>query len=161
MIAMKIIYSIILSTILIAILSFTITTAFTENRIIYSVKFICIPTVGPDRETVFVPQTYKTVINVQNPNPNQTAFVEKKAVIAQSEDEERGPNSTSKTDRLRPDQALSINCNDIHSLFNNTMPTIGDGFVVLKSNLKLDVSAVYTTQSSIDVEYIQPFQPRM
>jgi hypothetical protein len=31
----------------------------------------------------------------------------------------------------------------------------------LKSNVKLDISVVYTTQSSIDVEYIQPIQPWM
>ena len=67
--------------------------------------------------------------------------------------------SASVREFLQPDQALSINCNDIRSLFNNTLPTIGDGFVVLKSNVKLDVSAVYTTQDSIDVEYIQPIQP--
>ena len=59
-------------------------------------------------------------------------------------------------DYLKPDQALSINCNDILSLFNNSHSPIGDGFVVLTSNAKLDVSVVYTTQSSIDVEYIQP-----
>ena len=160
MIAMKIIDSILLSTILIAILSCTVTTAFTENRITYSIKFVCMPPLGPDNEAEFVSQPYKTVINIQNPNLNQTAYVEKKAVIAQSEDKDRGLISANVTDSLRSNEALSINCNDISSLFNSTMP-IGDGFVILKSNLKLGVSAVYTTQGSIDVEYIQPFQPRM
>ncbi|MGA7369587.1 MAG: hypothetical protein WBX01_10700 [Nitrososphaeraceae archaeon] len=32
----------------------------------------------------------------------------------------------------------------------------GDGFVVLKSDVKLDVSAVYTTNDSIEVENIKP-----
>ncbi len=59
-------------------------------------------------------------------------------------------------DGLKPDQALSINCKDVVGLFNNSIPSIGDGFVILMSNEKLDVSVVYTTQSSIDVEYIQP-----
>ena len=54
-----------------------------------SIKFVCIPTVGPDKEAVFVPQNYRTVINVHNPNSHQV-FFEKKAVIAQSEDEDRG-----------------------------------------------------------------------
>jgi hypothetical protein len=156
---MIIIYSIILPTILIAILSFTLITSLAQFEFMYSIKFVCIPTVGPDKEAVFVPQNYSTVVNVHNPNPNQEVFLEKHAVIAQSEDEERGPFSTFVREFLKPDQALSINCNDIRSLFNNTIPTIGDGFVVLKSNVKLDVSAVYTTQSSIDVEYIQPVQP--
>ena len=157
---MIIIYSIILPTILIAILSFAFTATFAQKEFIYSIKFVCIPTVGPDKESVFVPQNYSTVVNVHN-QYNQSIDFSKKAVIAQSEDEQRGQISKFMNDTLKPDQALSINCNDIRSLFNNTLPTIGDGFVVLKSNLKLDVSAVYTTQSSIDVEYIQPIQPWM
>jgi hypothetical protein len=39
---------------------------------------------------------------------------------------------------------------------NHTRSSIDDGFRVLLSNVKLDVSAVYTTESSIYVEYIQP-----
>jgi hypothetical protein len=154
---MKIIYSIISSTILIAILSSALTTVFAQNQFMYSIKFVCIPTVGPDKESVFVPQNYSTVVNVHNPYNGSIEFL-KKAVIAQSEDEERGQISSLRSDFLKPDQALSINCNDILSLFNNSSSTIGDGFVILKTNVKLDVSAVYTTQSSIDVEYIQPIQ---
>jgi hypothetical protein len=152
---MKIIYSIILSTILIAILSFAFTSTFAQNEFMYSIKFVCIPTVGPDKESVFVPQDYNTVVNVHNPY-NQSIDFSKKAVIAQSEDEQRGQISKFMNDTLKPDQALSINCKDIVSLFNNTNSSIGDGFVVLLADEKLDVSAVYTTQNSIDVEYIQP-----
>src|SRR5215211_6690047 len=152
---MKIVYSIILSTIFIVLLNFTVTTAFAQNEFMYSIKFVCIPTVGPDKEAVFVPQNYSTVINVHNQYPEEVYFL-KKAVIAQSEDEERGQISDIRRDGLKPDQALSINCNDILSLFNNSPSTIGDGFVVLTSNIKLDVSVVYTTHSSIDVEYIEP-----
>jgi hypothetical protein len=154
---MKIIYSIVLSSILIAFLSSAIATAFAQNEYMYSIKFVCIPTVGPDKDSVFVPQNYSTVINVHNPFNGSIDF-SKKAVIAQSQDEERGQISVPKSDFLKPDEALSINCNDILSLFNNAPSTIGDGFIVLKTNVKLDVSAVYTTQSLIDVEYIQPIQ---
>jgi hypothetical protein len=81
----------------------------------------------------------------------------KKAVIAQSEDERRGNISELVEDRLEPDQALSIDCTDIVGLFDTTSPSpVGDGFVVLNSNQTLDVSAVYTTRDSIDVENIQP-----
>jgi hypothetical protein len=152
---MNIIYSIVLSIILIAILSFAFTTIFAQNEFMYSIKFVCIPTVGPDKESVFVPQTYTTVVNVHNLY-NQSIDFSKKAVIAQSEDEQRGQISKFMNDTLKPDQALSINCKDIVSLFNNTSSSIGDGFVVLLADEKLDVSAVYTTQNSIDVEYIQP-----
>ena len=152
---MKIVYSIILSTILIAVLNSAVTTAFAQNEFMYSIKFVCIPTVGPDKEVVFVPQNYSTIINVHNPYPEDVYFL-KKAVIAQSEDEEKGQISDFVRDYLRPDQALSINCNDINRLFNNSLSPIGDGFVVLTSNIKLDVSVVYTTHNSIDVEYIHP-----
>ena len=57
---------------------------------------------------------------------------------------------------LKPNQSLSINCRDIIGLLNYTSFQVGDGFVVILSDEKLDVSSVYTTQDSIDVEYIQP-----
>lgn len=125
-----------------------------KNKIMYSVKFICIPSVGPDKEGVFMPQNYSTVINVHNPSSHNLTLL-KKAVIAQSEDEQRGLISKFHKDFLAVDQALSINCNDIFDLFNHTS-SFGDGFVVLLSNEKLDVSSVYTTMNSIDVEYIKP-----
>jgi hypothetical protein len=56
---------------------------------------------------------------------------------------------------LGPDQPLSVDCEDVSGLFNTTS-SVGDGFVVLKSDVELDVSAVYTTNISIEVEYIKP-----
>jgi hypothetical protein len=165
---MEIIYSLLFSMFLIITILSSISTTITvfavnepikvisldNYKFMYSVKFVCIPFVGPDKEEAFVPQNYSTVVNVHNPH-SQSIFFLKKSVIAQSEDEERGPISNLVRDGLKPDQALSINCNDIVDLFNQTS-SFGDGFVVLLSNEKLDVSAVYTTQSSIDVEYIKP-----
>jgi CARDB protein len=166
---MKIVYILFLSIAFITILSSAITSVSAINepvkaidnqsKVMYSVKFVCVPLVGPDKEGAFVPQNYSTVINVHNPYSHSIFFL-KKAVIAQSEDEERGQISKFMKDALKPDQALSINCKDIVNLFNNTSSSIGDGFVVLLSNEKLDVSSVYTTQSSIDVEYIQPTTSR-
>jgi len=121
----------------------------------YSPKFVCVPEVGPVGGAL-VPQNYSTVVNVHNPHSSNVTFV-KKAVIAQSEDERRGNISELVEDRLEPDQALSIDCTDIVGLFDTTSPSpVGDGFVVLNSNQTLDVSAVYTTRDSIDVENIQP-----
>jgi len=114
------------------------------NKVMYSIKFVCIPLVGPDKEGAFVPQNYSTVINVHNPYAHTISFF-KKAVIAQSEDEKRGDISKFMNDTLKPDQALSINCRDIVGLFNNTISPIGDGFVVILSDKKLDISSVYTT----------------
>jgi hypothetical protein len=124
----------------------------------YSSKFVCVPEVGPVGGAL-VPQNYSTAVNVHNPHSSNITFL-KKAVIAQSEDERRGIISEFVQDRLEPDEALSIDCTDIVGLFNMTTmtspSTVGDGFVVLNSNHTLDVSAVYTTRDSIDVENIQP-----
>ncbi|MDF2738597.1 MAG: hypothetical protein K0S93_2459 [Nitrososphaeraceae archaeon] len=65
-----------MSIFLITILSYTtIITIYAVNepikglsldnyKFMYSVKFVCIPFVGPDKEEVFVPQNYSTVVNV-------------------------------------------------------------------------------------------------
>jgi hypothetical protein len=126
-----------------------------NNTFMYPVKFVCVPGVGPD-SSPFVAQNYSTVINVHNPHSNSISLL-KKAVLAQSEDEERGNISRLVKDMLSPDEALSVNCDDIAALFNGSkVHQIRDGFVVLISKFELDVSAVYTTKDSIDVEYIKP-----
>lgn len=126
-----------------------------QNKIMYSVKFACDTLVGPDKERGFISQNYSTLVNVHNPSSHSISFL-KKAVIAQSEDEKRGQIFKFINDTLKPDQSLSINCRDIIGLLNYTSFQVGDGFVVILSDEKLDVSSVYTTQDSIDVEYIQP-----
>lgn len=121
----------------------------------YSPKFVCAPEVGPIGDAFF-PQDYRTVVNVHNPHSMNVTFV-KKAVIALSQNDPlRGNISRLVEETLEPDQALSINCRDILDLFHNRQSPLGDGFVVLNSNHMLDVSAVYTTRESIDVENILP-----
>ena len=100
-----------------------------KNKIMYSVKFICIPSVGPDKEGVFMPQNYSTVINVHNPSTQNLTLI-KKAVIAQSEDEQRGLVSKFHKDFLGAHHSLLINCMTF-LFFNNSISSFGDGFVVL------------------------------
>jgi len=130
----------------------------------YVVKFVCVNEVGPNAKA-FQRGKFRTVVNVHNPWIQSQPF-DKKAVIARSEDEPRGRISEIVTDVLGPDEALSINCEDINGLFGGLAQPIGDGFVVLLSRVQLDVVAVYTARhrgktsasdvESIDVEYIQP-----
>ncbi len=119
----------------------------------YAVKFVCVPEVG-DAEDAVRPGNYRTVINVRNAG-DRTEDVFKHAVIARSEDEDRGEVSALVIDTLEPGQAFSVDCQDIESLFESPGP-VGDGFVVLESDVELDVSAVYTTDDSVDVEYVGP-----
>ena len=48
-----------------------------QSKVMYSVKFVCVPLVGPDKEEAFVPQNYSTVINVHNPYSHSIFFLKK------------------------------------------------------------------------------------
>lgn len=115
-------------------------------------KFVCVPEVG-DSQAAVRPGDYRTVINVRNPS-DEGVDVWKHAVIARSQDEDRGNLSGTVIDPLAPGQAFSVDCEDIRGLFGGGEP-IGDGFLVLEADVPLDVSAVYTTDDSVDVEYLE------
>ena len=127
-----------------------------RTQYVYSAKFTCVPEVGPAANVgsgvPFTPTpvqnrgiiSYRTAVNVHNFFKNKTVTFTKKAVLARSEDLKRGPISQQVTERLLPDEALSIDCLDIQKLFGGRQ-SIGDGFVVIYSNKKLDVAAVYTS----------------
>jgi len=130
----------------------------------YVVKFVCVGEVGRGLDA-FQKGKYRTVVNVHNPWVTTQSFG-KKAVIARSEDEPRGRVSEIVPEQLEADEAFSVDCEDINGLFGGVAQPIGDGFVVLLSNVQLDVVAVYTAKhrgttsdsdvETIDVEYIQP-----
>lgn len=130
----------------------------------YAIKFVCVGEVGP-KGKAFQRGKYRTVVNIHNPWVQSQPF-DKKAVIARSEDDPRGRISEIVTDVLGPDEALSVDCNDILGLFGGVKQPIGDGFVIVQSRVQLDVVAVYTAKhrgttpefdvETIDVEYIQP-----
>jgi hypothetical protein len=115
-----------------------------------------VPEVGLEGHAVS-PGRYRTVINVHNPHSSEVSF-KTKAVIARPENEKRGEITELVETRLQDDEAMSINCKTIAERFSEDA-TIGDGFVVIKSNQLLDVVAVYTSRDSIEVEYVQPFTP--
>jgi hypothetical protein len=130
----------------------------------YAAKFVCVTEVGP-RSSAFVLGDYRTAVNVHNPNTTTVVFI-KKAVIADSEDRPRGVIGPFVEVPLKPDEAVEIDCKDIKTvLLGGVAQPIGDGFVVIASDLPLDVVAVYTMRfetpgtglgESIDVERIEP-----
>jgi hypothetical protein len=152
---------------------------------VYSVKFVCgeqplspipLPPSGP----VVRPGYYATTINIHNYHLDQTASIQKTAVIAIPEPSP--PTTVIKSQvsntvfvTLPPGQAFEIDCNDIvNVLFKGTVfkvPFI-EGFVELRPNSAtapfplLSVTAVYTSQQistpeggpvSIEVVPVQPF----
>jgi hypothetical protein len=144
-----------------------------RQRFIYTVKFTCVPEVGPAQavgvQAPFEPALYRTAINVHN-FMDETVTFTKRAVLTNSEDQPRGTITGRVNESLTPDQALSVDCLDVQQLFGGTPQPVGDGFLVIESAVELDVAAVYTaliiTAGSqredtgaglgVDVEYIQP-----
>jgi hypothetical protein len=144
------------------------------DRFIYSVKFACVPEVGlaeiDGSEVPFEPAVFRTVINVHNFTDRSVSFT-KKAVLARSEDLDRGSISGKITEVLGPDQALFVDCLDVAQLLqdqlaNQPVPP-GDGFVVIESDVELDVAAVYTSkivEQKQEIRYrivTEPFKVRV
>ncbi len=107
----------------------------------YATKFVC----GKSPGTVVAPGTYWTAVNVHNPNNNAIAFRAKIAVALPG----LKPGHVSKffDAKLGPDEALEIDCPDILERAEVKADFL-KGFVVIESDVELDVVAVYTAAGS-------------
>ena len=117
---------------------------------------------------------YATAVNIHNPNAKAVKLKKKLALTFPPKEQRPGKVMPIGTDKLGPDQALEVDCEDIQSkLFPNGFEeSYIKGFVIIQSTASLDVTAVYTTasldregnitnHSSIDVEQIKERQVRM
>ncbi|RMG55008.1 MAG: hypothetical protein D6723_03645 [Acidobacteria bacterium] len=132
----------------------TVTTA-QQAPLQYAVKFVC----GKSDGDVVAPGQYFTAINVHNPTEKAISFLKKFAVALPGE--RPGPVSPFFGARLGGDQALEIDCSDIFE----RVPARADfvkGFVIIESDVELDVVAVYTAAGAtgavetLDIERISP-----
>jgi len=107
----------------------------------YAAKFVC----GKGTGTVVGAGFYCTAVNVHNPTYKAIAFRAKIAVALPGL--KPGPVSKFFDAKLGPDQALEIDCPDIlkHA---GTDADFLKGFVVIESDVELDVVAVYTASGS-------------
>jgi hypothetical protein len=103
----------------------------------YAAKFVC----GKSAGEVVAPGVYFTAVNVHNPTYEEIRF-RKKIAVALPE-EKPGPVSKFFDANLGPDQALEIDCPDIFK-HAETDADFLKGFVVIESDVELDVVAVYT-----------------
>lgn len=124
----------------------------------YAVKFVC----GKPGARIVAPGTYFTAINVHNPT-EQKIQLWKKFALAGEYPEKGGPISKFFPAVLCPDQVLEIDCRDIFKHTQGlTAATLRTGFVVILSEVELDVVAVYTASGlfgrvkTIDVEPVTP-----
>jgi hypothetical protein len=103
----------------------------------YPVKFVC----GKSAGKVVAPGSYFTAINVHNPTDTTIRFRLKVAVALPGLTP--GPVSEFHDAKLGPDEALEIDCPDIFKLAKAEAGFL-KGFVVIESEVELDVVAVYT-----------------
>ena len=103
----------------------------------YAAKFVC----GKSEGKVVAPGVYFTAVNVHNPIYTTVRFRIKIAVALPGL--EPGPVSKFFDAKLGPDQALEIDCPDIFK-FAKTEADFLKGFVVIETDVELDVVAVYT-----------------
>ena len=90
---------------------------------------------------------YATTINVHNPNQQTAVFKKKLALTFPPAEQRPGKILPISQDKLREDEALAVDCLDIKKrLFPNGFPApYIEGFVVIRSIVSLDVTAVYST----------------
>ena len=121
----------------------------------YAIKFVC----GKSDGRVLAPGTYWTAINVHNPGAGPVVFQKKFAIALPNE--KAGPVSQFFRALLNPDEALEIDREDI---FRHA-PLQADflkGFVVIESDIELDIVAVYTAAATdgqvttLDLERVSP-----
>jgi hypothetical protein len=103
----------------------------------YAAKFVC----GKSAGEVVAPGVYFTAVNVHNPTYTAIRFRIKIAVALPGV--KPGPVSKFFDAKLGPDQALEIDCRDIFE-HAETKADFLKGFVVIESDVELDVVAVYT-----------------
>ena len=123
-------------------------------RFQYAAKFLCTANIPGTSQTTtaLLPGVYQTAVNIHNPN-RQTVTLRKKLAVAS------GEVSGFFEQKLEPDAASRVDCNDISSFGIHLIHGL-EGFLVIESTLSLDVVAVYTAGKkgaeveSIDVEYV-------
>ena len=104
----------------------------------YAVKFVCgKPT--PATAHLVQPGSYSVVVNVHNPSANPTEIRFKVALALEAQD---GAISGFMNRVLKPDAAQFFTCKFFSTLI--TLPALSDGFFVIESSKRLDVTAYYT-----------------
>lgn len=123
----------------------------------YAVKLMC---GDPGLKGVLAKGKYLTAINIHNPTDGLVPFRYKVAIALPSKP---GPVSRFFDRRLAEDEALEIDCPQIMDILKKMQfkTKFAKGFVVIESDVDLDVVAVYTVQDSRSVAlYIERVRPR-
>ncbi len=121
----------------------------------YAVKFLCGKATGIEKLFVkdgVAPGRYYTAINVHNPWDKRIGFKKKFAIALPLQ--KTGGVTPFFDVRLRPDEALEIDCQDIFNLTADiSTADFRTGFAVIETDVELDIVSVYTT-SNFETEQI-------
>jgi len=127
-----------------------------KYRFQYAAKFLCTANIPGTSQTTgsLLPGVYQTVVNIHNPN-NVVVGYRKKIAVPGLEP------SKFREDRLKPDFATKVDCEEVTQGFGIRFIHGAEGFLVIESTHSLDVVAVYTAGprngevSSMDVERVE------
>ena len=121
-----------------------------DPEFMYAAKFVC--GFNPESTERILPGLYATAINIHNPSDGPVMFSKKIALTFPPAAQEPGPVSEAIWHALGPDQALEVDCGEIPSEFfpGVQFPPYVKGFLVVKSDRSLNVTAVYTAGAPSD-----------
>jgi hypothetical protein len=110
----------------------------------YAVKIVCgiVNVPAGHTQPAVAPGAYRTAINLHNPNKCKNANFRWKVAVALP-NEQGTVSSFQKWQFLAPDAAMEIDCPQVMSVFQPSLPFI-KGYAVFESDIELDVVAVYT-----------------
>ncbi len=112
----------------------------------YAAKFVC----GKSNEKIASPGQYFTMINVHNASPfRRTVYIKRFAIALP--DERPGRISDFFGGILAPEEAMTIDCENIYKHTGVPSGTFLEGFAVIYALSELDVVSVYTA-GHVEVE---------
>jgi len=121
----------------------------------YAAKFVC-----GSEEKLVSPGRYYTNINVHNPSPFNKAVYIKRFAIALP-DERPGKISAFFVGSLGPDEAMTIDCDNIYKHTQVPPGTFLEGFALIYALVELDVVPVYTAgHSEVETFHTDRVPPR-
>jgi choice-of-anchor B domain-containing protein len=114
----------------------------------YPVKLVCGTQEDPEDQRLSR-GGYATMINIANVGDQEATFTKRLALTLPPGRQTPGETARIGEDRLQPDQALKTDCADIGDrVFQGGLPAAFiEGFVVIRSDRPLEVSAVYASSA--------------
>jgi len=113
----------------------------------YAAKYICGRQASAE-DPRLVAGTYRTTVNIHNPNDETVAFFKKLALTFPPEKQRAGAVRPIAIDELEYDHALKVDCSEAGREIADSRAGYVEGYVVVQSPFSLDVDAVYTLEAS-------------